>query len=214
MIPSHFLQDWRFSHWHTWFGRSIAIGVFFWGEGISLTTRVPPDSCFLLGVSRKQLQRHYWRNLSVRFSVWVSPISFDFPMPSTRQLNYLTNGWDLSLQVSGHFHTPVGLPYFASGGLDSPETLWFSLGPSATSIRIGKENWQTAAFFLQLTAILVLLDVKQKIKKIMCNGIRHGCLISALLFKFVIKILAKQFKNNNDINGLSSFEKKTCFSQR
>ena len=42
----------------------------------------------------------------------------------------------------------------------------------------------------------------------MCNGIRHGCLISALLFIFVIKILAKQFKNNNDINGLSSFEKK------
>ena len=42
----------------------------------------------------------------------------------------------------------------------------------------------------------------------MCNGIRNGCLISALLFIFVIKILVKQFKNNNDINGLSRFEKK------
>ena len=35
---------------------------------------------------------------------------------------------------------------------------------------------------------------------LMEKGIRQGCSISALLFMFVVETLAKQIKNNNDID--------------
>jgi len=63
-----------------------------------------------------------------------APIAFDFPKSSTRQWNYLTHSWDLGLQASGHVHMPMGHEYRASGGLDSSETLWFSLGPQGTQL--------------------------------------------------------------------------------